>query len=243
MRTLFYIIFIFLGLINPSLASVGEAPGLKPSYNVTSPSNSSAGQATKSLGFNENKKSAESARSLRAVELHNQALDYLTKNKPDVAKALLQKNFYENLFFPSYYKLKDLSHKPSLIPFLSQIAILLWAVFSLILLFIFWKRFLAANQKRANHIKQSLAYFLFWSGFTLILYATILSLPKRLSNLNSLELFNAPSEQSLSIGRLEAGSDILVLKSKGAWVQIQTPNKQKSWVLKQDFLETWSAWN
>ena len=168
-------------------------------------------------------------------KLHTQALDFLTQDQRGLGMSLLYKNFYENSSLASYKFLKSMEAQPSLAPFLFQMSIFLWIVFSAVLLIVLWKD--------RYKIQKILIYFSLWMSSLFILFCIgFFVLDKRVSNTKDCNLFNAASKQALVLGTLEAGSDVRFLKSQGEWIQIQNSKGQKSWVLGENFIETWSAY-
>lgn len=166
-----------------------------------------------------------------ASQTHQQALKLLEKQEV-VALGLLEKNFYEHLFWPSYQKLKELHQTPSLWPLASQIGLFAWIALSFFLLFLVW-------------LKKSRGFLIFTCWFlssTLLFSACFFLFSKRLLALTDQNLYNAPFEKALSIGLLKAGSSVKLLKAQKKWLHIQTTNQQKAWVANKNFLETWQAW-
>ena len=56
-----------------------------------------------------------------------------------------------------------------------------------------------------------------------------------MTNFEDLDLLNAPFKEALLITQVKQGSDLIVLKEEGQWLQVQTQD-HKGWLLKKDLL-------
>ncbi|MGI9548888.1 MAG: hypothetical protein ACR2M7_02770 [Bdellovibrionales bacterium] len=162
-----------------------------------------------------------------ALASHNEALKHLDANEPYLSIFLLRKNFYENLFFPSYLSLKSLKSQASFGPFLWHIGSLIFAILSV---FLFYFSFQGLFRKKLFKI-----WILWFCGLTICFASGFLSLRKRMTNFEDLDLLNAPFKEALLITQVKQGSDLMVLKEEGQWLQVQT-HQHKGWLLKKDLL-------
>ncbi len=169
--------------------------------------------------------------SMSPIDLHNTALKNINLEDNTLSVVLLRKNFYQNLFFPSYLVLKSLKKEVSLAPFLWQIGSLLFAILSLIWLIFYLKQSL--NLKRNLKIPA-----LWFCGLTILLSSAFFNLRKRVTNLEDLELLNAPFKEALYSGEIKKGADLIFLKKHKEWLQIKTSQQQKGWVLNKDVIKT-----
>ena len=167
---------------------------------------------------------------LSPVDLHNRALKKLQLEDKTLSVILLRKNFYQNLFFPSYLTLKSLKAEVSISPFLWQIGSLFMACFSLILVIFYLKQ--------ALRLKRNFKIPVIWfCGLTILFSSGFLNLKKRATNLKELEVLNAPFQEALFLTKIKKGSDLILLKEKDGWLQIKTSLQQKGWVLEKELVK------
>lgn len=166
----------------------------------------------------------------KPLELHNKALSLLSTNKP-LALALFQTNFYQNFFYPSYKALNFLKHPPSVKPVVWHGFMMLWTLLCLISLF-----FLIKNLNQGREILKMV--FVLFSGLTLLISSGFFILKPRGVNLKELDLLAAPFVEALEKDKIKAGSDLLLRKFQGNWVQVETFQNKRGWVPKSKLLIT-----
>ena len=181
-------------------------------------------------------------------ELFALAMSYLKQNQTEKALAPLQRLFYEYLFFPSYRILRELGHPPSLLPLMWHLTAGFFALLSLFLLAaILWKKPLAQK----NKIRWKLpALWLFALG--LLSLSGFFALRPRASAARETKILSAPFPEALSLKKIPAGADLLILDKKGDWRKVKAPESKYmedkdlegadqsaiGWVMEQDLFIT-----
>jgi len=215
------IFFVGFCLFSLNLLATHRALRVQPIKNQTIESHSSLNRQTLQT-------QKQDINKWSALTLHNQSLQKLETTDHALALIGLRINFYENLFFPSYLVLKSLKAEVSVSPFLWQIGLLVFALISVLGMFLYFK----SNLFFKSRIK---IFFLWFFGLTILAVSGFLQFKPRVSNLNELDLLNAPFQEALVLKKIEKGSDLIVLKKQGDWLQVKN-QKQKGWVLKTDVL-------
>lgn len=157
------------------------------------------------------------------VEIHNKALALLKSRQENQALALLKKNAYQHLFPSSYLLLFQMDIPVFFKPLLWHISLLLLSLMVLIRLFLYLKK------PGSFHFKAflgglSLLSLLFLSGFFL--------LKPRVICLKESDLKASPFQSAPTQAEVSPNSDLIVLKQTKDWLRVQSPNKQRGWILK-----------
>ena len=198
---------------------------------VEEPASQAAGTQTPLGGVSEN--SIGNLHEKGNDYFYNRGIQLLKEGQKQSALPVLQKSFYQYLFFPAYKILAHLGHPPSLWPFLWQILALLYGLFSLI-----WFVFLLKKTASAP-TPFLLKGVVFWvSGLAILIFMGFFSLQKRAGALAEIKGYSAPFAESAVLWTVPEGSDVKILKTGYGWVQAQTDAGQKGWVETHNLLFT-----
>ena len=163
-----------------------------------------------------------------SLKIHNKALELLKDKNKIQAVLLLKKNFYQNLFPPSYFLLNQLKESVS---FFSVFLLAGFIIISLIAVIFF---ILYLKTSYSFYFKNLLAGLL---AFAFLLGGNLFFLKNQVSPLIETHLKLAPVESAPNTVKLPPLEELAVLKEKGKWLKVKNQKKQTGWILKQQVFQ------
>jgi len=159
--------------------------------------------------------------------IHNKAIELLQKEKRDIALLLLKKNIYQNLFIPSYFTLIKSEETVFLPPLF-----LLFALF-VISLIIFIYALIDLKSKKISSFKK---YGSFLFVFMCLLSSSFF-FKKRISFLEEKDIRTLPFLSLKPKDKVGLGEELILLEKNSNWLYVETSNKKKVWIQKEEFFE------
>ncbi|MCY4321314.1 MAG: hypothetical protein OXC37_02770 [Bdellovibrionaceae bacterium] len=157
------------------------------------------------------------------LEIHNKALELLKNKNKEPAVLLLKKNFYQNLFPPSYFILNQLKEPVSFSLLLFLTGFIIVSLITLIFFILYLKSF------SFFYLKNLL---IFLTLFAFLLAGNFFLLKSRVSLIEESYLKLAPVKTAPSTVQIPALKELIVLKTQGEWLKIKS-QQQTGWILKQ----------
>lgn len=161
--------------------------------------------------------------------IHNRALKLLQSENKEPALLLLRRNFYHNLFFPSYFVISELNEPVSFHPFLWHISLFLLSLSGCFLLLLYF-------------LKPQPLFLKFLGGnffiFTFTLLIGFFLLKERASPLQETAVHSLPFSSSSVEMNVTANADLVILKKDKDWVRVESSDKQIGWIPKQSLFQT-----
>lgn len=163
-----------------------------------------------------------------ALDIHNYALQLLQKEHAGEEKIkallLLKRNFYQNLFPPSYVALVKNQEPVFLLPFFTLSALLiLTAAFLFGLIF---------------KIKSKQNFSLRVYGAFLIMTAFLLGgawlFKSRLAFLEDKSAHSLPFDEVAARKKIKAGEELILLEERSGWLLLKKENQEKVWLPKKE---------
>ena len=164
-----------------------------------------------------------------AVKIHNQSLELLKNKNEKQAILLLKKNFYQNLFAPSYFALNHLKESVSFFPLFLIISSIITSLIAFIFFILYLKSF------SFSHLKIFLSSLFV---FACLLGVHLFVLKEKVSPLTEIHLKLAPVESAPNTVPLSSLKELTVLKKKGKWLKVKDSQKQTGWIQKQQVFQT-----
>ena len=158
------------------------------------------------------------------LKIHNKALELLKNKNRTAAVLLLKKNFYQNLFPPSYFLINQLEEPVSFSHILFLIGFIIISLITSVFFIFYLKRPYALYLK--NLVSGLFVFFLLLTGHFLLL-------KNKVSLLEESYLKLAPVETAPSTILQAPLEDLIVLKKQGQWLKIKNKNKQTGWISNQ----------
>lgn len=219
-------LFAFFLILSPFFYSFSQAPALNDSSVETS-------QFKPDLDFYDSKKLRLFFESSSALTIHNKALELLKTEDKTPAILLLKRNFYQNLFFPSYLILKKIGEPAFLLPLAVSTGLILLSLLFLTFLLIYLKSKQTTYLKVSSFLLCGLlgllgGSFLLKSRGGTLKKTSLMPLPSLSKNLNDP---SQPEEHT------KPGEEFLLIKKTKDWLYIKTNDNKKAWILREEVFE------
>lgn len=163
-----------------------------------------------------------------ALDIHNYALQLLQKPPAGEEKIkaflLLKRNFYQNLFPPSYAALVKNQEPVFLLPFLTLSALLILTAF-----FLFGLIFKIKSKQNF-----SLRVYGAFLTLTALLLAGSQLFKSRLAFLEDKTAYSLPFDEVTARKKIKAGEELILLKERSGWLLLKKENQEKVWLPKKE---------
>ena len=163
-----------------------------------------------------------------SLTIHNKALELLKNKNKIPAIILLKKNFYQNLFPPSYFLLNQLEESISFSPVFLLAGFIIISLVTVIFFILYLQTFSSV------YLKNLLGGLFI---FSILLAGNLLLLKDRVSPLTEIYLKLAPAESAPNTVQLSSLEELVVLKKQGKWLKIKDQKRQTGWILKQQVFQ------
>ena len=163
-----------------------------------------------------------------SLKIHNKALELLKSKNEISAILLLKKNFYQNLFPPSYFLLSQLEEPVSFSLVFLLIGFIIISLITVVFFILYLKTFHSFYFK---NLLAGLFVFAFLLGGHLFFFKN------QVSPLTETYLKLAPIESAPNTVTLPPLENLAVLKEKGKWLKVKNQKKQTGWILKQQVFQ------
>ena len=208
---IFFILFFFLGSFSTQAANTSASPPLIQK-NFIEKDNNEIQPLNQFFKHNS------------PLKIHNKAVELLKNKERTPAVLLLKRNFYQNLFPPSYFLLNQLRTEISFSAIFLLIAFFIISIAGFILFILYLKN---SSSLYLKNFLTSLFVFL------LLLTSQFLFLKDRVSVLTATKLKLAPIESAPTTILLTPLEEAVVLKKTEKWLRIKSHKKETGWILKQ----------
>ena len=164
-------------------------------------------------------------------EIHTTAHKLLKKDQTQgEAVLLLKRNFYTNLFIPSYFALLSLKIPVSISSLVWHFSLFIVSVLCLISL-------ISSIKSKAGSSRHLERLTVLLSLGLALSIGSHLSLKPRLSSFKEMELKITPSQSSSVKSQIRPHSELIVIKKKESNFLVKDENGQTGWVRKRDFFK------